>query len=172
MINRENLQKAGKILKAHGIGGEMTVAVNLDLFEKSEEMESMFIEIDGYLVPFFFEEIREKTENHLIIKFDGVDSDKMANRFRSCEIYIDKKFAGNNSDLINYSDLRNYKLVDQLNNQRGTITDYYHIHKNPVLVISYKSKEYYIPANEELIISIDYNNKRITVNLTEGIFDL
>lgn len=172
MINKESLQKAGTILKAHGIGGELTVIVNLDLFEKSEEMESMFIETDGYLVPFFLEEIREKNDKRIIIKFCDINSDVTANQFKNCDVYIEKKYAGSGIDMINYNNLENYRLFDQTNRPIGIISGYYNIPENPVLVIKNENSEFFVPANKELIISVDHENRKITVKLTEGIMDL
>ena len=53
MIQKENCQKIGTIIKAHGVKGELIVQFDVEIFETLRETESIFIEIDGYLVPFF-----------------------------------------------------------------------------------------------------------------------
>ncbi|MFH2142903.1 MAG: ribosome maturation factor RimM [Bacteroidota bacterium] len=172
MIKKENFRKAGQILKAHGIAGELTAVFNADLFEKFEEMESLFIEIDGYLVPFFFEEIREKNDKILIIKFEDIDSDETANRYKGCKIYVEYIYMEQIIEEKSYVNCIGYQVFDETKKLIGIISEYVDIPGNPNFIVSSENKNFYIPANSDLIIFVDHSIKNLTMTIPEGLLDI
>lgn len=76
MIELSELTEIGQIGKPHGIKGELNASidecVNLDRLEKAA------IDIDGIFVPFFFNSIRPKRHDSVIIEIDGIDSEEKA----------------------------------------------------------------------------------------------
>ena len=55
MIKREEVYKIGRLGKAHGIKGEVTMQVDDDIFDCTEA-EYLVLELDSIMVPFFIEE--------------------------------------------------------------------------------------------------------------------
>ena len=66
MINGE-VYKIGRLGKAHGIKGEVSMFVDDDVFDRVDA-EYLILELDGIMVPFFMEEYRFKTDETALIK--------------------------------------------------------------------------------------------------------
>lgn len=77
MIKKEDVFKIGRIGKAHGVKGEVTFQFDDDIFDRTDA-DSLFIEIDGLLVPFFIEEYRFRSDDVALMVFEGVDTEEKA----------------------------------------------------------------------------------------------
>ena len=55
MIKREEVYQIGKLGKTHGIRGEVSFLFDDDVFDRVDA-DYLILDIDGILVPFFFEE--------------------------------------------------------------------------------------------------------------------
>ena len=73
----------GYIAKLHGFKGE--VSFFLDATDSSEyaSLESVFVDINGQLTPFFIESIVLKPKSFAAVKLVGVDTDSICRRFGS-----------------------------------------------------------------------------------------
>ena len=77
MIRKEDVYNIGKMGKTHGIGGEITMMVDDDVFDRVDS-DYLILEIEGILVPFFIEEYRFKSNDAALIKFEDIDSQERA----------------------------------------------------------------------------------------------
>ena len=55
-INKNDCVEVGYIQKPHGLKGEVILVFDKEFEETFEELEFLFIEVDGGLVPFFIED--------------------------------------------------------------------------------------------------------------------
>lgn len=69
MIRREEVYRIGKLGKAHGIKGELSMMIDDDVFDRVDA-EYLVLEVDGIMVPFFMEEYRFKTDDTVLVKLD------------------------------------------------------------------------------------------------------
>ena len=76
----------GSLLKTKGIKGEIIIKLNNDCSEEIQKLESIFIDVDNKLVPFFIEEIWSKSLSTAIVKLRGLDEEEKSAEF------IDSKF--------------------------------------------------------------------------------
>ena len=74
------------------------IALEGDFSEEVNEMESVFVEVDGKPVPFFFEWVKDSGPNSIIIKFEYYDSDLTMTEFIACPVYSDKEIVTVTSD--------------------------------------------------------------------------
>ncbi len=160
----------GKIIKVHGFHGAVVIALEGEISEKINEMESVFVEIDGRPVPFFFEWVKELSSNTLYAKFDYYNSDSSILEFVGCRVYTDKE------TLISYSDsklpifLTGYMVLDADRREIGKIKKVVSFPMQIMLELSKgKSEAILIPYSEEIIIATDNINKIIILELPEGI---
>ncbi len=159
----ENIAVAGKVLKSHGVSGEVTIAVTNDaLFDAS----CMIIPIDGLYVPFFVESRRSKSSTVDIVKFEGVDSESDLAPLLGATVYLKKsELTGDGNDwrtLEGYSIYNGDTLVGEL-----TAIDDQTI--NVLFVVKAVSGEVLIPIVDEWINSIDDTTKTIRMTLPEGL---
>lgn len=172
MINRDECRKIGYVYKTHGVEGDVLLASEVEDIKTIIEKGQLFIEIDGYLVPFFIESFREKNSNTFIVKFFDITNLDLAEQLIDKIILTSYKEEIIEDDLSEFSELIGFTIKDQTSSNEGEIVDYIDFSGNTNFIIKMDRKEFFIPANEDFIESIDIEKKIVLMNLPEGIFDL
>jgi 16S rRNA processing protein RimM len=173
MPDKEDYYLIGTLAKAHGISGELLFKLNNLPFEDIHKMESVFIEFDGLLVPFFISGISPKGDLAAVIKFDGINSEDQASEFINCKVYS-LDILSDEKENMNYtaSSLVGYQVLDINLGILGIISEFLNFKNNPLFKIKKSKREILLPANEEFILEIDKLNKVIKVQTPEGLIDI
>lgn len=172
MIKRGDCQKIGHVLKSHGVRGELIFFFEIDIIDNLYEMEQIFLEIDGYLVPFFIEKIRVKSDTTAIVKLIDVENKEYTKKLLKCNILAYKKDIAKFEDNIDIFTLIGYSFIDNNTSKKGLIVDILDYSGNENFKVIIDKKEFLIPITEEFIISIDKKSKTIEMNLPDGLFEL
>lgn len=173
MIKKEDVFKIGQFAKPHGIKGEIALITNSDVFDDSED-PYIVCEMDGILVPFFIEEYRYKTDTVVLLKLENIDNEQMAREFTNHEVFYPLDEVGDD-DLVGdmtWDSFIGYTVVDERHGFLGTITDVDETTINVLFQIDHDGEEILLPAAEELILTADHDNKKLTVSVPEGLLDL
>lgn len=173
MIKKEDVFKIGQFAKPHGIKGEIALVTNSDVFDDSDD-PYIVCEMDGILVPFFVEEFRYKTDTVVLLKLKNVDDERVAREFSNREVFYSLD-GMDDDDLIGdmtWDSFIGYTVTDVKHGDLGTITDVDETTMNVLLQIDHQGEEILLPAVEELILSADHENKKLTVSVPEGLLDL
>lgn len=163
----------GSLLKTIGNKGEIILKFNNDLSEEIQKLESILVEVDGKLVPFFIETIKIKSSQTIIVQIEGLDSEYKSQEFIGCDFYLSKEQkekAGANTE--EFADVEGYSVKDQNDTLIGTVIEFLDIAKNPLLNVQTQNGEKLIPANDELILDIDDNLQVIYIEIPEGLLDI
>ena len=164
--------KIGFILKPHGLKGEVTVSLDAGIPEDIESLQSVFLEKDNRLVPYFIEAISVRGPK-AFVKFEDVNSLEMAGEISRQGIYIPKPERTKSKQGEFYPDeVIGFKVYDESDELIGTIKEVMDDGPNPMLVLDHNSKEVLIPLNSPFIQNVDKRKKRFTVNLPEGFLDI
>lgn len=174
MINLEDCVQLGLLTRPHGIKGHMVLKLKNLSFEEIEQMELVYLIIDGLPVPFFIEEFSERSEGAIIIKLDDIISETEARIYSEVEVYIDRNILldNTNSNSTNPFHLIGYEVIDDKFGHIGILDSLLEYDKNPVLRILKERKEILIPFHLEFIQTIDDTKKEILVNCPDGLLDL
>lgn len=159
----------GYIAKTHGYKGAMHIKLEHPLSLELNIEEPIFLEINKRLVPFFMEELTQ-TPDSLILKLEDVDSDEAVKNYMGYKVYLETDQQAEKE--ITLEVLTGFKVVDTNLGKLGTITAYINEKKNSLLVMEYKGKEIYIPANADLIQEVLTDEEEILVTLPEGLLDI
>ena len=81
--------KIGWILKPHGLKGEVTVMLDEDAPEDFSSIESVFVEQNKRLVPYFIKAISAQGKK-AFVKFEDIDSVETAMKISKQSLYIQK----------------------------------------------------------------------------------
>ena len=170
MIKEEEVYKIGKLGKAHGVKGEIQLQFDDDVFDRVEA-EYLILRLDGIMVPFFLEEYRFKSDEVALVKFEGIDTQERARELTGTEVFFPRELAdGDESDELSYAQLVGFTLVNDADSKEvGTIA---FIDEQTMNIMFELEDGTLIPASEELITDIDTENKKITVDIPQGILDL
>ena len=163
----------GSLLKTTGIKGEIILKFNNDCPEEIQKLESILVEVDQKLVPFFIEEIQPKSSLTAIVKFEGLDSEQKSSEFIDSNFYISfDQVKLLQISLDDFIDVVGYMVKDQNNISIGEVIEFIDITENPLLNVKTDQGEVLIPAKDELIIEVDDDLKTIQLQIIEGLFNL
>ncbi|MBR6691737.1 MAG: 16S rRNA processing protein RimM [Bacteroidaceae bacterium] len=169
MLKKEDFVYFGKFLKPHGTKGE--IALQCDTIELGEDCDFVACDIDGILVPFFFESTRNKNNDTLIVKVERMESAEEVRYLTNRTAYIPREWA-EESEVLSWNYFLGFNAVDEKLGAIGEITDIDESTINTLFVIDKGDDEILIPVQEEFITEIDHDNKRIMFRLPEGLVTL
>ena len=87
-MRKEDCFYLGKIAKKFSFKGEVLIYLDTDEPELYENMESVFVEFNKNLVPFFIENSSLHKNDFLRVQFEDVDSEEEADSILNCDVYL------------------------------------------------------------------------------------
>jgi 16S rRNA processing protein RimM len=172
MINKDDCLLFGTIGKPHGTKGAFVLVLRNIKVDEIKKRDSVFVEIDGLLVPFFIELFQASSNDAVLIKLEGI-SEQKAKAFAGLNIYgkreqvIMEKNAG-----IKPSELSGFDVYDISKGFVGKAVDIADISNNPLLIVQNGDQEILIPWHEDIIREIDDRKRKITIDAPIGLFEL
>ena len=176
MITRDELIAIGHYNKPHGVAGELSATVDVDL-EVLRGLSCLVSDIDGIFVPFFVNTIRPKSVDTVLLTIDGIENEKEAARLVNRDIYALKRDYQQESidaDADGYplDFFIGFELRDSDGSRVGEITDVDEQTENAIFVVDRDGSEIMVPATDDLIVEFDVDNKLMVMDLPEGLLDL
>lgn len=166
-MNIDSCYRAGYVIKRHGLQGEVKVHLESALPEK---LESIFLNIDGRLVPFFIEDISTH-RSEAVIKFEDIGTPDQADSLAHREVFIPKTLKPRPAKKdFELAELIGFQVFEGTNSLGKVVGANDHA-LNPLLVVNHLSKELLIPVNDHFIKKIDKAKKAIVVELPDGFID-
>ena len=170
MIQTADCTFIGKITKTHGIDGSVVLRYNQGIPEEILKMESVFIMFDKQLVPFFLINAELANPETAMLKFEDYDTPDRAERFRDKEVYALSSMITAAIPPPSLEQLTGFTAFDHEHGKIGIIKGVLDIRMNPLAEIA--GKDVLIPLNDDFISNIDWEEKKITFKLPEGLIDL
>ncbi len=168
-MTRDKCLLLGTISKTHGVRGELIIRIMDPSFEPDENWESLFLQIDGILVPFFISSLYAPKTDEWFICFDDYDNKDSAQNLVGSPVWIQKDFMAKVEEEIYMDELTGYALINLSTGRQGLITDFMDIPGNPVFEVSLEGEKVLVPAQDDLIEEIDQENQKLIMRLPEGI---
>ena len=165
MINIDDYTKIGSLRKTHGTQGELVLALTRD-FPEDENCNCLMLLIDNIPVPFFIEDWRYKSDETVLLKLDGIDTEQAAKRLLGCSVLAAKQFCQDGD--MPASALIGYTVEDTRLGEIGIVSDIEDTTINTLLLLDNGTV---IPVHEDFIEDIDSEKKQITLSLPEGLLE-
>ena len=169
MLKKEDFVHFGKFLKPHGTKGE--IGLQGDSYTLGDDCDFVACDIDGILVPFFFEYCRTKNNDAIIVKVERMNSADEVRFLTNRDAYIPREWV-EESDNISWGYFKGFKATDTKMGYIGEVVDVDDSTINTLFVIEKDGEEILIPAQEEFIAGIDQKEREITFDLPEGLVSL
>lgn len=161
----------GYIVKTHGLKGEVTIQFDVDDPSVYYEMESVFLEQSGNLVPFFFESILPQG-NRIIAQFEEIDSLDKASELTGCKLFLPTEVLPTlPSEEYYLHDLVGMKVIEG-DNELGTIATIYQPSAQYLAAVMYKGHELLIPIEDDIVQKVDKEAGQVLVKLPEGFLEI
>lgn len=163
----------GTLAKPHGTRGSLLLWFRNLKAEDIKKWETVFLEIDGLLVPFFIEKFHENSQDSAILNFEGINSETKAKTFAGLQVYILKdQVKRKRKPIKELTSLTGYKVIDASIGFIGIAGEIADITNNPLLQVKNEYRDFLIPLHEDIILEINDKEKEIRIDAPEGLFDL
>lgn len=162
----------GYVLKPHGLKGEVQIFLDVDFPETYKKMESVFIEIDKKLVPFFISKI-SIDKSRAVVMFEDVDTFEKARELKGHALYLpEEKLPPLEEGQFYYHEVIGYRVIDKKEGVLGTVQDIYTLPGQELMAMQYKGKEVLVPLHDNVLLKMDRMAKEVHVNLPEGLLQV
>ncbi|MDR1654007.1 MAG: ribosome maturation factor RimM [Prevotellaceae bacterium] len=172
MILEKEIFPVGKILKPHGVRGEILISLPVDVL-CNDDFKFIILEIEGIFVPFFIDQYRVNSSETAFLTLDGISDEKAAKELTGKTVFAPEKYSKKmkiNEPVIEY--FIGFQVFCGKSQLLGTITDFDRTTSNVLMMISTDEKQLLVPFSESYIIDIDYAGKQIFADLPDGLLEL
>lgn len=162
----------GYVIKPHGLKGEVTILLDVDFPEAYREMESVFLEIDQRLVPFFISAI-SISANRAVVRFEDIDTFEQAESLKGCALYLpDNILPELEDDQFYFHEIIGFTVIDKATGPIGTVKDVYASGKQDLLAIDHDGTEVLVPVIDEIVRKVDRSSNTLHIVLPDGLLDI
>ena len=172
-MRKEDCFYLGKIAKKFSFKGEVLIYLDTDEPELYENMESVFVEFNKNLVPFFIEHSGLHKNDFLRVQFEDVDSEEEADALIGCDIYLPlnmlPKLEGNK---FYFHEVIGFEVEDKRLGVVGKIASINDSTAQPLFEVLNGEVEILIPMIDHFLVEIDRKNKKVVMDLPEGLIEM
>lgn len=160
--------KIGNVANVHGIKGELSIYPYTDDINNFCDYKKIYI---GENKQEFIVSRSRPNKNMVIMQVKGIASRDEALKYKTLDIYIDKsQLKDLDDDTFYISDLIGLEVIDNVSSDvLGTLTNVFQNPANDIYEVKNGNEVFYIPAIRQVVKKIDIKNKKIYVELMEGL---
>ncbi|RCT53875.1 ribosome maturation factor RimM [Winogradskyella sp. KYW1333] len=163
----------GKIVKKYSFKGELLAKLDTDEPDLYSNLDAIFVDLRGNMVPFFIERSQLHKSDLLRLKFEDVDSEADADSLLKSDLYLPLDLLPKlEDDKFYFHEVIGFSIKDKNFGEVGIIKNINDSTAQALFEIDSDGTEILIPMNDEFIVKVDRKNKTIHVNTPEGLIDL
>jgi len=172
-MDKKDFYFLGKIAKASGYKGNLVFFFDVDDIAPYKDLEAVFVEISGDLIPFAIHSIQVKSNNSAYVHLEDVNSAEEAVALTGSDLYLPGSYLPPlTGEKFYYHEVIGYEVVDQEAGSIGIIESVIDQGPQDIFTIRFKGKEILLPVTDEIILHVDRKNNKLMVNAPEGLIDI
>ena len=162
--------EVGQIVNTNGLKGLLKINPLTDDITRFERLKTIFIEHKKELLEFEIESVRYQ-KKQVLLKLKGIDTIEEAEKYREDYLKINRnKEEKLPEDTYYIVDLIGLDIYTEGGELLGKLDDIFSTGSNDVYVVkNSEGKQILLPAISDVIKNIDLEQKKIVVNLIEGL---
>jgi len=172
-MRKEDCFYLGKIAKKFSFKGEVLLYLDTDEPELYENMESVFVEFNKILVPFFIKNSSLHKNDFLRVQFEDVDTEEEADSIMNCEVYLPlamlPKLTGNK---FYFHEVIGFEIEDLRLGIFGKIVSINDSSAQPLFEVINGNVEILVPMIDQFLVKIDRDHKKVVMDLPEGLVEM
>ncbi len=172
-MRKEDCFYLGKIAKKFSFKGEVLIYLDTDEPGLYENMESVFVECGNNLIPFFIENSSLHKNDFLRVRFEDVATEEEADALLGNAVYLPlkmlPKLTGNK---FYFHEVIGFEVEDQRLGVVGIIQSINDSTAQPLFEVLNGEVEILIPMIDLFLVKIDRENKKVIMNLPEGLIEM
>ncbi len=171
-MRKQDCFNLGHISRTYGYKGKVIAVFDTDQPQKYIELKSVFVDIQGELVPHFLEELAQSSKGHFIILFKGFESERQALEVTNRDLYLPLEILPPlKGKSFYFHDVIGFKMIDQQHGYIGDCAEVM-ITTQAVFRILEGTKEIFVPAVDNFIIDIRRDKQEILLQTPDGLIEL
>lgn len=169
-------ESAGRINKLFGTDGGLMLSLYSAFPDDFDPQTTpLMVTIDALEVPLWCERFERRGISGATATFADIDTERRARELIGLEFRIEDP-TDEEDDEFYLEDLVGFEaVVEEVGAEAqhaGIITDFYDSEMNPLFEVEIGGRQVLVPAVEEFIAHIDFEDRRIHFVLPEGMIDL
>ena len=171
-MRKEDCYFLGKITRRHGLQGNVFLKLDTDQPEMYNKLESIFVDINGLLVPFFIAKQSWSKGETLIVSFKN-SSESLVDQVVGKDVYLPlsglPELTGNKfyyHEVVGFEireeDGKTCGIIQTINDQTG----------QHYFVLDLAGKQIVIPIIRDWIMELNREEKFLKMSLPEGLMDV
>jgi len=161
----------GYIAKSHGLKGEVVAILECDNPYYYENLESVFLEKSGNLVPFFISSMHINADK-AIIAFEGIDNVNSASEIVGFGMFLPLSFLPQlEKDQYYFHELIGYRFFNE-DQFLGLVVAIYQPSSQILVAVDYNGNEVLVPMEDEIIKRVDKVERVIKAVLPDGLLEI
>ena len=171
-MKKEECYFLGKITRRHGLHGNVFLKLDTDQPEMYTKLDTVFVDINGLLVPFFIAKQAWSKGETLIVSFKN-STEALVDQVVGKDVYLPltglPKLTGNKfyyHEVVGFEireeDGKSCGVIETINDQTG----------QHYFVLGLAGKQIVIPIIRDWILELNREEKFIKMSLPEGLMDV
>lgn len=163
----------GRIVRKFSFKGELLAKLDTDEPEVYENLESVLIDFNDKLIPFFINACQLHKSTLLRIDFEDVENEADAEDLIGADLYLPlDQLPELSGDQFYYHEVTGFTVEDKNYGTIGTLTSVNDKTAQALFVIDAGGKEVLIPVNDLFIKKLDREQKKILLDVPEGLIEV
>jgi 16S rRNA processing protein RimM len=172
-MRKEDCFYLGKIAKKFSFKGEVLAYLDTDEPQLYENMESVFVDLNNNLVPFFIEQSALHKNDFLRIKFEDVKTEDEADELIGAPIYLPLKMLPKlEGNKFYFHEVIGFDIEDKRLGIVGKIVSINDTAAQPLFEVLKDGIEILIPMIDQFLVQVDRKNKKVVMDLPEGLIEM
>lgn len=164
--------KIGKIAGTYGHEGQVVLSHMLGEKTDFSGLKAVFIEqVKNEFLPYFIQEARAKNEQETYLKIEGIGSKEEARKILKKEVWLAAADFAKYSSTAAPIGLLGFTFYNG-KEKIGEIEEVFEQQHQILCKVMVSGKEALLPVHDENLQNIDRKNRKIVVNLPEGLLDI
>ena len=172
-MRKEDCFYLGKIAKKFSFKGEVLIYLDTDEPELYDNLESVFVELNKNLIPFFIETSSPHKNDFLRVSFEEVKNEQDADALLGKEVYLPlstlPKLSGNK---FYFHEVIGFEIEDKRIGVFGIIQSINDSTAQPLFEVLNGDVEILIPMIDHFLVKIDRENKKVIMDLPIGLVEM
>jgi len=160
----------GRVGRAHGVRGEVSVAVRTDAPDERFAVGAKLVTGAGQVLT--VASVRPHA-GRLLVRFEGVEDRTAAEALRGTLLTVDVRTMAPSEDPDEFHDheLEGLLAVEPTGQELGTVREVLHGPGSDLLVVDAAAGEVLVPFVREIVPEVDVAGRRLVIAPPEGLFD-
>lgn len=162
----------GKIVKTHGLKGEVTLRIDNEQFDEIEELNYFLLDINDKLIPYFVENITFHSNKSFVL-FQDLKTLEAANQLVGISVYLPLDLLPEKDGNDFYShEVVGFLVIDEEKGELGKVEEIIEYPTQSLIQILINGKEVLIPIHDDIIQDVDREEKKIYIEAPNGLIDM